>query len=136
MNSALTQYLINQNNTFTLSGGLVVTGNINGVAGGFSSSVTATDFTISSDARLKEDISPIRNALDIVDRLDGVNFTYTASQKPSVGFLAQEVEEVLPELVATDTEGFKSVSYGQMSAVLVEAIKELRAEVKLLKGAH
>jgi len=51
-----------------------------------------------------------------------------------VGVIAQEVEEVLPEVVHTDTEGMKSVDYGKMVGVLIEAIKELKQEIDELKG--
>ena len=48
--------------------------------------------------------------------------------------IAQEVEEVLPEVVHTDVEGMKAVDYGKMVGVLIEAIKELKAEIEELKG--
>ena len=51
-----------------------------------------------------------------------------------VGVIAQEVEEVLPEVVHTDTEGMKAVDYGKMVGVLIEAIKELKQEIEELKG--
>ena len=51
-----------------------------------------------------------------------------------VGVIAQEVEEVLPEVVHTDTEGMKAVDYGKMVGVLIEAIKELKQEIDELKG--
>ena len=51
-----------------------------------------------------------------------------------VGFIAQEVEKVLPEVVSTDSEGYKSVSYDKFSAVLVEAVKELKKENDELKA--
>jgi len=137
MNIGGSRYIYNNGSTYIFaSQGITISGALAGATtGSFSSSVTATDFTISSDARKKQDITPIRNALGIVGELEGVRFTYKASGKKSVGFIAQEVEDVLPELVSTDEEGFKSVSYGQVVAVLVEAIKELKAEVDLLKAS-
>jgi len=56
--------------------------------------------------------------------------------KPEIGLIAQEVERILPEVVSTDdTEyGYKSVSYGSIIGLLIEAVKELSAEVKALKG--
>jgi uncharacterized membrane protein YdcZ (DUF606 family) len=96
--------------------------------------VTASDFTISSDRRKKQDIRPISHALDLVCLLDGFRFTFKETGKQSVGFIAQDVQLIFPELVSTDSEGFLSVSYGQVVSVLVEAIKELKAEVDALKA--
>ncbi len=83
--------------------------------------------TAASDIRLKTNIVPIENALDKVLRTNGVKFDRTDNvDKNQIGFIAQELEEVLPELVVTDnTEaGMKSVNYQAMVAVLAEAMKE------------
>ena len=73
----------------------------------------------------------------------GVSFDWIESGKHSIGLIAQEVEKILPELVNTseakepDTEEIKevkSVDYGKITSVLINAIKELRAEVEELKG--
>lgn len=100
--------------------------------------VKATAFLYSSDERLKKNIAPIANALDIVKNLTGVTFEWKADGEKSLGFIAQDVESVLPELVKG--EEMKSVAYGNITAVLVEAIKEqqkqideLRAELDALK---
>ena len=61
----------------------------------------------------------------------GVEFDYIEGGTHSIGVIAQEVEEVLPELVIGDDP--KSVAYGNLTAVLIEAVKELRAEVSSLK---
>ena len=95
----------------------------------------------SSDARLKKNIDPLENTLERVARLNGVNFEWDIDQYPDRGFekgrqiglVAQEVEAVIPELVRTDNDGYKSVSYEKLSAVLVEAVKELKAENEALK---
>ena len=52
----------------------------------------------------------------------------------SIGVIAQEIEKIIPEVVKTDDEGMKSVAYGNISGLLIEAIKELKAEVDLLKS--
>jgi hypothetical protein len=90
-----------------------------------SSAVTATDFTATSDISLKENIMTIDGALGLVNRLRGVHFTRKGTGKKSIGFIAQEMETVFPELVTEDAEGVKSVSYGNITAALVEAVKEL-----------
>lgn len=96
--------------------------------------ITATDFNTTSDVALKSNISTISGALDIVGRLRGVSFNWLDNNKPSVGVVAQEVEQVLPELVSTNVEtGLKGVSYANLVGVLIEAIKDLQAEVEKLK---
>ena len=110
-----------------------------------SGNVTATgNVTAYSDARLKTNVNTIDNALDIVDQLRGVSFDWIESGKHSIGVIAQEVEKVLPELVVTqeisttehpEEKEVKSVDYGKMVGVLINAIKELKAEVEELKGA-
>jgi hypothetical protein len=66
----------------------------------------------------------------------GVNFTVKESDVRSTGVIAQEIEEQLPEVVMTDKEGIKSVAYGNVVGVLIEAIKELKAEIEELKGGN
>ena len=94
------------------------------------------DVTAFSDARLKENVSTIENALDKVDNLRGVNYTHKETGKEKIGVIAQEVEEILPQIVLTanDEMQTKSVDYGKLCAVLIEAVKELKKEVEELKG--
>jgi len=107
-----------------------------------SGNVTATgNVTAYSDERLKTNVNTINNALSIVGKLRGVSFDWKESGKPSIGVIAQEVEKVLPELVLTqqvlDPTGeseIKSVDYGKIVGVLINAINELKAEVDKLKG--
>ena len=88
--------------------------------------ITASgDITAFSDERLKSDIETIDNALDKVMNMRGVSFTKQAERK--IGVIAQEVEKVLPEVVS-DGE-YKSVAYGNMVGVLIEAIKELKSQL-------
>jgi hypothetical protein len=89
---------------------------------------TGVDFVATSDRRLKSDISTISNALEIVKGLRGVYFTRLGETKRSVGVIAQEVEEVLPEVVHGDD--MKSVSYGNIVGLLIEAVKELSEKME------
>lgn len=101
----------------TLNGDLIVTG----------------DVTSSSDERHKENIIQVTNALDMVNQMNGVFYNFkNTPEKRSVGVIAQDVEKVLPEVVY-DGHEYKSVAYGNIVGVLIEAIKELRKEVKDLK---
>ena len=89
--------------------------------------------TAYSDERLKDNIETIENGLDKVEQLRGV--TYTRDEKESIGVIAQEVEKILPEIVLTadDEMGTKSVDYSRLTAVLIEAVKDLSARVKELE---
>ncbi len=94
-----------------------------------SGSVKATSYLYTSDRRLKKDIITLPDALASVLKLRGVNFVWKNNNEKTVGFIAQEVEEVYPELVKTDkVSGFKAVQYGNIVAILVEAIKQENKE--------
>ena len=109
-----------------------------------SGNVTATgNVTAYSDARLKTNVNTINDALSICGKLRGVSFDWKESGKHSIGVIAQEVEAVLPELVVTqdvsttehpELKEVKSVDYGKIVGVLINAINELKAEVEELKG--
>ena len=94
----------------------------------FNGDVTASDFVIPSDERLKSDIKKIPKALDKVKQLSG--YTYTINEKPSVGVIAQEVLKILPETIATRDDGYYAVSYHGLIGLLIEAVKELSEKVK------
>tara|TARA_R100001443_G_scaffold20635_2_gene32781 strand:+ start:5041 stop:7017 length:1977 start_codon:yes stop_codon:yes gene_type:complete len=109
-------------NGTTLSIGGTITSVTNITASG---TIQGAEVTATSDERLKSDIQTIDNALDKVMNMRGV--TYTMQAEKGTGVIAQEVEKVLPEVVV-DNE-YKSVAYGNMVGVLIEAIKELKTEI-------
>jgi hypothetical protein len=84
---------------------------------------------VASDISLKEEISPINSALSLVNRLNGVYYKWknreSGGETRKIGFIAQEVEEIIPELVYTHKDGLKTVHYKDVTALLVEAIKEI-----------
>jgi trimeric autotransporter adhesin len=97
----------------------------------------------SSDERLKDNVQVIANALAKVLQIRGVEFDWNNLDEPEdgyfvrkhdVGVIAQEVEKVLPEVVGTRENGMKAVKYDRIIPLLIEAIKELKAEVDALKG--
>ena len=97
--------------------------------------------TAYSDARLKTDISSINDALGIVGKLRGVSYKWLRDGTEGIGVIAQEVEAVIPSVVVTNEvpgldgmEEVKSVDYGKIVGVLINAINELKAEVDELKG--
>ena len=97
-----------------------------------SGEVTAVDFNSTSDFNLKTNIQTVENSLEIVNNLRGVSFEWKENGKKSYGVIAQELEEVLPELVKGNDP--KTVSYSGIIGVLIEAVKELKKEVEELKN--
>ena len=95
------------------------------------------DVTAFSDKRLKTDIQPIADALSKVMQMQGVYYKRNDVQNPKeqVGVLAQDMEVVLPQVVLTadDEMETKSVDYGKLSAILIEAVKQLSNELTHLK---
>ena len=90
--------------------------------------VIAGDLVLNSDRRLKTDIHSIQNSLDIISTLDGVTFYWKEKTRKTgehFGFVAQEVEQTLPQLVSQDKIGIKSVNYQSVVPILVNAINEL-----------
>ena len=88
-----------------------------------------------SDERKKENVVRIENGLSLVEQLRGVRFDWkegfqqdsnTDKGKRQIGVIAQEVEKILPEVVSTDSEGYKSVNYPTLTAVLIESVKDLK----------
>ena len=98
----------------------------------FTGVVTAPNFVSSSDARLKSDVETISDALVLVASLRGVRFTMDGSRQ--IGVIAQEVAAVLPEVVRENEAGQLSVAYGNITGLLIEAVKELTARVAVLEG--
>lgn len=95
--------------------------------------ISARNFDTTSDATLKTDILKVDNALDILESISGVSFKWKGTGEKSMGIIAQQVEKVLPELI-NNTSSHKAVNYNGLIAVLIESIKELKQEIKELKG--
>jgi len=99
----------------------------------FQGGITSTgNITTISDSRLKTNVHTIKDALNKVSKLRGV--TFDKDNKANIGVIAQEIQSVFPEAVSTDDKGYLSVSYGNLVGVLIEAIKELKLEIDILKG--
>lgn len=105
---------------------------------------TASAFIYSSDRRLKDRIVTLRENLAKLLKLRPVSFTWSGGLRKGqgdIGFIAQEVEEVLPVIVSADNEGYKAVDYPRIVPILVGAIQEqqqqiaeLKREIEALKG--
>jgi len=111
-----------------------VASNVSGI-----SIYAANDIVAYSDARIKGDVQLIENSLEKIQQINGVTYIRTDidndNNRRYAGVIAQDVNKVLPEVVNTDKEtGIMSVAYGNMSGLLIEAIKELTNKVKDLEN--
>lgn len=100
--------------------------------------IEAKSFRVASDIKYKTDITKIDNALEKVLNLKGVSYFWksedglksSTERTPSFGFIAQDIEKVIPEVVATDSLDYKSVDYLGLLPYLVESIKELDSKIE------
>ena len=118
-------------------GAVVVTGGV-GISGALNVGGDITAFS-SSDVSLKENITPISNAIDKVRSISGNTFTWneksTYNGEEGTGIIAQEIEALgLPGVTETRQDGTKAVRYDRLVPLLIEAIKELDTKVKSLEG--
>jgi hypothetical protein len=119
------------------NGALVVTGGV-GIGGALNVGGDITAFS-SSDVSLKENITPISNAVDKVRSISGNTFTWNEKSvyngKEGTGIIAQEIEALeLPGVTETREDGTKAVRYDRLVPLLIEAIKELDGKIKSLGG--
>ena len=105
-----------------------------------SGSITTSAITCPSDFRYKKDITPLSNSLQKLMRMEGVNYYWKTSDFPAMnfnnkmqmGFIAQDVEKIFPEMVFTDDAGYKSIDYSRLTPVLVETIKDQQKQINEL----
>jgi hypothetical protein len=98
--------------------------------------------TCTSDRRFKKDITPFSHVLDRLTALQPVHYSWRSSEFPdrhfgdarAYGLIAQDVEQVLPELVVTNQDGFKAVDYSELPLLMIQAVKDLNSEVTDLKS--
>ena len=95
--------------------------------------LSAVIFTSLSDRNVKDNIQVVTNALDTIKQLEGVSFSWKENGNKSYGVIAQDIEQVLPDVVQTNDAGLKTVDYQALSAFLIESIKELKTEIDTLK---
>jgi len=95
--------------------------------------LSATNLNSLSDATKKTNIETIDNALDITTKLRGVRYDWIDNKKSSIGLIAQEVEEILPEIVETSSDNMKTIAYGNLVGLLIESVKDLKSEINTLK---
>jgi len=92
------------------------------------------DVLHSSDIRLKDNIRPIDNPLDLLYQIGGYRYTWRDGGKPDIGFIAQEVQRVAPELVERQPNGYLAVKYDKATALLAAAMNQQRSEIAALRG--
>ncbi|WP_299440108.1 tail fiber domain-containing protein [uncultured Aquimarina sp.] len=105
-------------------------------------SVNCTGGTCSSDVRWKRNITALPNVIENIKQMRGVSYYWKTEDFPDqnfttdrqIGLIAQEVEKVYPELIKTNNEGFKSMDYMSLTAVLLEAVKAQQAQIDELKN--
>jgi len=117
------------------SGGVIFGNGASGQIGNIDSAGNLTmsgNVTAYSDVRLKSNIQTIESGLDKVCAMRGV--TFEKDGVAGLGVIAQEVEAIIPEVVMTHNDGIKSVAYGNIVGVLIEAIKELKDKVESLEA--
>jgi hypothetical protein len=90
--------------------------------------ICSAGMTSGSDRRIKENINKIENALDKIDKLNGVSYYNKLSKSNEIGLIAQDVKKVIPEVVVDGD--LMGIQYGNMISLLIEGIKELRKEIK------
>ena len=126
---ALELYFSNNKKLETTNTGVSVTGAL----------VASGDVTAFSDQTLKKDITTINDALGLCGKLRGVSYKWIKDDKPSIGVIAQEIEQHIPEIVSTtqlDGKDVKSVDYGKIVGVLINAVNELKAELDEYKDKY
>ena len=100
--------------------------------------IRCVTLTQTSDIRFKTDIEPLEGSLDKIMNIHGVSWKWKVKEYPEkefsadkqIGFVAQDLEKTVPELVVTDTEGYKSIDYAKMTALLTEAVKTQQMEIE------
>ncbi len=95
--------------------------------------LSATVFTSLSDINQKKNVEKISSAIDLTTQINGVRFDWKDTGEKSAGVIAQEVEEILPEIVHTNEDGIKTVNYNGIIALLIESIKEQQNQINTLK---
>ena len=95
-----------------------------------------TGIALSSDSRYKENVVPLSNSLSTIDNITAVSYTRNdeSTGRRHLGFIAQEMETVYPEVVVSDAEGMKSIAYANLTAVLVDSVQELHRDVRTLRA--
>jgi len=96
--------------------------------------VTALDFNATSDRNLKTNIEIINDPLEKIVQINGVSFNWKETNQSSAGVIAQEVEQIMPEIIHDNEKGYKTLNYNGLIGLLIESVKELKCEIEDLKS--
>jgi hypothetical protein len=104
----------------------------------------AANVSCPSDYKFKKNIKPLENSLSNILQINGVSYVWRKNEFPEhnfsnqtqIGFIAQDIEKIFPEMVFTNENGYKSVDYGRLTPVLVEAIKEQQKQIENLESKN
>jgi hypothetical protein len=118
-NNAVDLYFNGNVKLATSSTGVTVTGDVD-----------ASNFNATSDVALKDNLALVENPLEKLSNISGYTFNWKKDNKEAVGIIAQEVEQIFPQLVTTGNDGYKRVNYDALIPIMIEAIKELSAKIK------
>lgn len=121
--------------TSSSTGALVVSGGVGiGTDLQVGGDVYSFNFSTASDERLKTNIKSLTNSLDIINNIQGRRFNYNQElDVDSIGFIAQEIEQYVPEAVSERLDGYKTISYDMIIPILVEAVKTLTSRIQQLE---
>ena len=97
-----------------------------------SGTITCSDINSTSDVKLKENIHSIKDPLDKIMKINGVGFRWKDNKDEAIGVIAQDIEEVIPEVVKISGD-VKTVNYNGLIGVLIEAVKEQQRQIEELK---
>ena len=96
--------------------------------------LNSTDYNSLSDRNKKDNVETLVDAINVINQINPVSFTWKDNGNKAYGVIAQEIEEVLPDIVSTSSEGVKSVSYTQIIPFLVQVIQEQHKEIQRIKA--
>ncbi len=96
--------------------------------------LNSTDFNSLSDKNKKDNIESLVDAVNVINNIKPVSFTWKDNGNKAYGVIAQDVEEILPDIVSTNKEGVKSVSYTQIIPFLIQVIQEQHKEIQKIKA--
>ena len=102
--------------------------------------IRAVNIIETADIRFKKSIAPLTNSLESVLKLQCVNFMWNTKDYPEhkfskdkqIGFIAQDVEKIVPQIVTTDNSGYKNMNYNKLTALLVEGMKNQQKQIDYL----
>jgi type II secretory pathway pseudopilin PulG len=98
-----------------------------------SGNISATAFLYTSDVKFKKNITDLTEGLDFINKMRPVRYVWKSNGQSDIGFIAQDIEKIAPELTSTDSDGTKKIDYAKMVTILVRAIQEQQVQIEELQ---